>query len=157
MKCCFCYCCWFHKPTYKVWLILSQEQLRYWWHWVCGGVEDTDYVVRSQSLCGGGGIKSFSCQTLLLSWVLVEVGLWQLKIWRTPDLQHFSNLEYSGFCNFAWKNENLECSRLEILLRREIQKITSQAEQGHTRVSSSPCSNWTQSIQQSNNLLDLFC
>ena len=33
---------------------------------------------------------------------------------------------------------------------------TSQAEQGHTRVPSSPCPNWTQSIQQSSNLLDLF-
>ena len=30
---------------------------------------------------------------------------------------------------------------------------TSQAEQGHTRVPSSPSSNWTQSIQQSSNLL----
>ena len=33
---------------------------------------------------------------------------------------------------------------------------TSQAEQGHTRVPSSPSSNWTQSIQQSSNLLDIF-
>ena len=33
---------------------------------------------------------------------------------------------------------------------------TSQAEQGHTRVPSSPSSNWTQSIQQSSNLLVLF-
>ena len=50
MKCCFgcCYCCccsccccygcyWSHKPTFKVWLKSGQEQLRYWWHWVCGG------------------------------------------------------------------------------------------------------------------------
>ena len=33
---------------------------------------------------------------------------------------------------------------------------TSQAEQGHTRVPSSPSSNWTQSFQQSSNILDLF-
>ena len=33
---------------------------------------------------------------------------------------------------------------------------TSQAEQGHTRVPSSPSFNWTQSIQQSSNLLDIF-
>ena len=33
---------------------------------------------------------------------------------------------------------------------------TSQAEQGHTRVPSSPSSNWTQSIQQSSNIFDLF-
>ena len=33
---------------------------------------------------------------------------------------------------------------------------TSQAEQGHTRVPSSPSSNWTQYIQQSSNLLDLL-
>ena len=33
---------------------------------------------------------------------------------------------------------------------------TSQAEQGHTRVPSSPSSNWTQSIQQSSNIFYLF-
>ena len=38
-----------------------------------------------------------------------------------------------------------------------LERLTSQAEQGHTRVPSSPSSNWTQSIQQSSNLLDLFC
>ena len=52
MKCCFCYCCcccWWcsccccyccclsQKPSFKVWLKSCQEQLRYWWHWVCGG------------------------------------------------------------------------------------------------------------------------
>ena len=26
---------------------------------------------------GGGGLKSFLCQTQLLSWVKVELGLWQ--------------------------------------------------------------------------------
>ena len=26
---------------------------------------------------GGGGVNSFSCQTQLLSWVEVELGLWQ--------------------------------------------------------------------------------
>ena len=70
--CCSCYlcccclygCCWSHKPTFKVWLKSGQEQLRYWWHWVCGG---------------GGGLKSFSCHTQLLSWVEVELGLWQYR------------------------------------------------------------------------------
>ena len=38
----------------------------------------------------------------------------------------------------------------------EIKNETSQAEQGHTRVPSSSSSNWTQSIQQSSNLLALF-
>ena len=33
--CCSCCCCWSHKPTCKVWLKSGQEQLRYWWHWVC--------------------------------------------------------------------------------------------------------------------------
>ena len=32
---------------------------------------------------GGGGVKSFSCQTQLLSWVLVKLGLWQYYF--TPD------------------------------------------------------------------------
>ena len=74
MKCCFCCCCcccycycycyfWSHNPTIRVWLKLSQEQLRYRWHWVCGG--------------GCCKVKSFSCQTQLFSWVVVELGLWQ--------------------------------------------------------------------------------
>ena len=58
--CCCCYC-WSNKPSFNVWLKSGQEQLRYWWHWVCGG----------------GGLKSFSCQTQLFSWVAVELGLWQ--------------------------------------------------------------------------------
>ena len=66
--CCFYYCYWSHKPTFKVWLKSGQEQLRYWWHWVCGG----------------GGPKSFSCKTQLLSWVVVELVLWQLFRTRTP-------------------------------------------------------------------------
>ena len=72
--CCFCcfwfYCCYcscsFHKPTCKVWLKSGQEQLRYWWHWVC--------------VVDGGGVKSFSCQTQLLSWVEVELRLWQFHL-----------------------------------------------------------------------------
>ena len=35
--CCLYGCCWSQKPTFKVWLKSGQEQLRYWWHWVCGG------------------------------------------------------------------------------------------------------------------------
>ena len=52
----------------------------------------------------------------------------------------------------------------KILLTKEGEKTrygglvtkTNQAEQGHTRVPSSPSSIWTQIIQQSINLLDLF-
>ena len=54
--CCCCPCfCWSHKPFFKVWFKSGQEQLRYRLHWVCGG----------------GGVKSFSRQTRLLSWVVV--------------------------------------------------------------------------------------
>ena len=48
----------------KVCLKSGQEQLIYWWHWVCGGG-------------GGCGIKWFWYQPQLLSWVVVEFGLWQ--------------------------------------------------------------------------------
>ena len=47
---------------------------RRWWklllgyHKISGGCVGGD---------GGGGVKSFSCQTQLLSWVVVELGLWQ--------------------------------------------------------------------------------
>ena len=41
-----------------------------------------------------------------------------MKIRSTPDFQYFSNLEYSRFCNSAWKNENLEYSRFRILLSK---------------------------------------
>ena len=55
----------------------------------------------------------------------------------------------------SFKNDlkNEDSPKIKDFLK--IQK-TSQAEQGHTRVPSSPRSNWTQSIQQSSNLLDLF-
>ena len=40
---------------------------------------------------GGGGVKYFSCQTQLLSWVLVKLGLWQYyftPVWAMdPNLQ----------------------------------------------------------------------
>ena len=70
--CCCCYCCcccWSHKPSFKVWFKLGQKQeilmtLSLWW-WLMGG--------------GSDGLKSFSCHTQLLSWVVVELGLWQLN------------------------------------------------------------------------------
>ena len=40
--------------------------------------------------------------------------------------------------------------------RKKKQQETSQAEEGHTRVPSFPSFNWTQSINQSSNQLDLF-
>ena len=80
---CWCYCyCWSHKPSFKVWLKSGQEQLRYWWHWVCGG--------------GGGGggwwwwskVIFMSHPTFELScgWVGVVTKIWSqkcmaLKIW----------------------------------------------------------------------------
>ena len=45
--------------------ILMTLSLCGWW-WMVGGGG------------GGGGVKAFSCQTQLLSWVKVELGLWQL-------------------------------------------------------------------------------
>ena len=45
---------------------------------------------------------------------------------------------------------------LRTMADRRVEVIISQAEQGHTQVTSSPSSNWSQSIQQSSNLLDLF-
>ena len=35
--CCYYWCCWSDRPIFKVWLKSGPEQLRYWWHWVCGG------------------------------------------------------------------------------------------------------------------------
>ena len=65
--CCCCYC-WSNKPSFNVWLKSGQEQLRYWWHWVCGG----------------GGLKSFSYQTQLFSWVgavtKYNENSWSLKV-----------------------------------------------------------------------------
>ena len=42
----------------------------------------TAEILLTLSLCGwvgGGGLKSFSCHTQLLSWVEVELGLWQYR------------------------------------------------------------------------------
>ena len=82
--CCSCHCCncWSHKPTFKVWLKSEQEQLRYWWYWVC--------VV--------GGAKSFSSQTQLLSWVEVELGLWQHNIiWLVSCTGNYTNLTLTWY------------------------------------------------------------
>ena len=79
LSCCYYCCCWSHKPTIKVWFKSGQEQLRYWWHWVCVGG-------------GVGGLKSFLCQTQLLSWVEVELGLclWQLQTCSRTTNEHNS-------------------------------------------------------------------
>ena len=58
----------------------------------------TAEILMTLSLCGGwvgggGGVKSFSCKTQLLSWVTVELGLWQkfglkktsLRWWQSTD------------------------------------------------------------------------
>ena len=39
---------------------------------------------------------------------------------RAPDIQYLSNLGYSRFCIFAWKNENMEYSRFRILLSKNL-------------------------------------
>ena len=72
--CCFCACCcwnccyWSQKPTFKVWLKSDQEQWRYCWWWVAVGG-------------GGGGVSRFRVKPIFcyvrLSWVEVELGLWQ--------------------------------------------------------------------------------
>ena len=40
-------------------------------------IADVEFPVGGGGGGGGGGVKSFSCQTQLLSWVEVELGLWQ--------------------------------------------------------------------------------
>ena len=40
------------------------RKIGYWWCWAPSG----------------GGVKAFSCQTQLLSWVYIELGLWQLEL-----------------------------------------------------------------------------
>ena len=64
-----------------------------------------------------------------------------------------------GNCAFEAVLHNINeraCFEEKYRFSTDYYRRTSQAEQGHTRVPSSPTSNWTQSIQQSSNLLDLF-
>ena len=51
----------------------------------------------SELWVGGGGVKSFSCQPQLLSWVEGELGLWQcwniiFIDWQTVNSFHFLNV-----------------------------------------------------------------
>ena len=55
--------------------------LKFGWNWVRNswgiGIDDIEFVVVVVGGSGGGGVKSFSCQTQLLRWVEVELGLLQ--------------------------------------------------------------------------------
>ena len=55
--------------------------LKFCWNWVSYSRDIADiefvWVVVVVGGGGGGGLKSFSCHTQLLSWVEVELGLWQ--------------------------------------------------------------------------------
>ena len=114
--CCCCYCCcWSHKPTFKVGSKSEQEQLRYWWHWVC--------VV----VCGGWGCgwsKVIFLSNQLLSWVEVELGLWQYVFFDifTP---HPSTHETSSFHSqhlILHNNHNISSFTVIVLLPRRRHK-----------------------------------
>ena len=84
MKCCFCcscyccYCCfWSHKPTFKVWLKLGQEQLRYWWHWVS---------------VGGGGWTKVIFMSHPNFWVELRLS------WGCDNINTFLNLYICPLC-----------------------------------------------------------
>ena len=52
-------------------------------------IDDIEFPVVVVVVVGGDGVKSFSCQTQHLlcgaSWVVVELGLWQVGFTGTPD------------------------------------------------------------------------
>ena len=76
-SCCCCYCsCWSYKPTFKVWLKSGEEQLRYWWHWVCvvGGGDGWSKVI------------FVSHPTFELSWGWVGVVTIFPSLYLTPSL-----------------------------------------------------------------------
>ena len=50
---------------------------------------------------GGGGLKSFSCHTQLLSWVEVELGLWQYLILQIPGRWPHVNFYAGDFLVFV--------------------------------------------------------
>ena len=83
-------------------------------------VKDKWYIVVVLILCGGaggggGGAKSFSCQTQLLSWVVVELGLWQF--WKlTVFSQFLSDDTIVGYI-YELYNDTTKLKKLPFLSR----------------------------------------